>query len=263
MLEKKNSREVRNNIRTLNTITDRALQREINSENKEDLMEKSGFNYYDSEIDSYEESFKKVLEPDENFNEFLKRNYSTKIGKLIGMELGGPGVNFFKGIEWDIFKKTVGFTLKKLPEHAGQINHEVVEADVFSKIYKPFEFERSWTEILKWVKANGRPDFIIERMVGPLFSIRKPKFFLIILDRWYRILNEEGSMFIEVPKDFKESLTSKNRIDYEIVINFIKKKIEENGSDAMIKFGHNPSKNCYVILIKKKKGAPRTLGEFK
>ena len=57
--------------------------------------------------------------------------------------------------------------------------------------------------------------------------IKEPKIFLLVLDRWYRILNEGGEMFIEVPKNMFG-------VDYHKLINYVNAKIGECRSDVVL-----------------------------
>lgn len=225
------------------------LINEGQAKDRDDLMERNKFGWYDSEIITYERDFHDVLSPFESFNEFLKKVYASKKGQLIGIELGGPGVNLFEGFERDIFKKTAGITLKKLPEHEGKINHEVIEADVF---LRDSQGGRSWNTVLDWVEKNGKPDFIIERMVGPLGSIRDKQFFLMILDRWYKILNENGCMFIQLPK-----IISMN--DYSNIFSHLREKFADQkiALEARVGFGEETGLN--VFYLRKLENAPDSL----
>jgi hypothetical protein len=252
-MEGKKNGPVRRNLRFLNDATNQSTNTESHAKNSYDMKRLNAFEYYDSPIESYERDFAEVLKPYKGFNEFIKANYSgleysRKKGDLVGIELGGPGVKLFDGFEWDTFSKTAGFTLKKLPEHVGDLNHEVIEADVFSKQKKG---KRSWVKVIDWVRKNGQPDFIIERMVGPLFEIREPKLFLLILDRWYRILAPNGSMFIEVPKKI-------NGLNFVELGKFID-KVKERNPSLTLKYAIGQESGALVIYLRKPKS---TLKDF-
>jgi len=241
-MEGKKKSPVRSNLRFLNNATIGSTNTESHAKNNYDMRRLNAFEYYDSPIESYERDFAEVLKPYKNFSEYIKGNYGEKKGDLIGIELGGPGVNLFDGFEWDTFSKTAGFTLKKLPEYKVDLNHEVIEADVFSRNQKS---ERSWTQVIDWVRKNGRPDFIVERMVGPLFEIREAKLFLLILDRWYRILSDGGSMFIEVPKKL-------NGVNFVELGKFID-KVKAKNPKLVLKYAIGQESGALVILLKKPK----------
>jgi hypothetical protein len=187
--------ETRKNILILGKVTRDTLGQESSSKNVTEMQENNGWEYYDSAIDSYSESFKFVMKGEKNLNNFVKNFFRGRTHRPIGIELGGPAVKLFAGFDHDTFSKTAGFTLKKLPEHELVQNHEVIEADVFLRRGN----ERSWDQVLEWVNKNGKPDFIIERMVGPLFMVRDLDLFVMILKRWINILNEGGVMLLQVP----------------------------------------------------------------
>lgn len=198
--------ETRRNILILGGATKDTLNQESAAINTEEIRENNGWEYYDSTIDSYSESFKSVMGGERDLNNFVRNFFKERKQRPIGIELGGPAVKLFAGFDHNTFSKTAGFTLKKLPEHEHVQNHEVVEADVFLKEGRDRfrkqvldEDKRSWNQVLDWVQKNGKPDFIIERMVGPLFMIRDLNLFFMLLKRWVNILNEGGLMLVQIP----------------------------------------------------------------
>lgn len=129
----------RRNFRILNLATDSSIRVEERSNTRQELIDNHIFSHYDSMIENYEKDFKDLLVPFETFYDFLKDTYGNRCGNLIGMELGGPGVNFFEGIPAGVFKQTVGVTLKRLPEHEVLLGrHEVLAADVFLEMQIKF-----------------------------------------------------------------------------------------------------------------------------
>jgi len=244
----KNSVLVKRGIKILKYASFDSQEDEQNKTKKE-ILTKKIYDYYDSTVDTYLEDFKDFLKPFENFNEYIKNTFGNKIGSLVGIELGGPGNNFFSSFEKGMFKKTAGFTLTFPKDLENVNNHEVVESDVFLRTSFT---EGSWGNVLEWVNENGHPDFIIERMIGPLFMVKEPKIFLLVLDRWYRILNDGGEMFIEVPKNMKG-------IDYSELIDYFSKfKVE--GLDIQIGRGH--ATTAIVLKIKKLNGAPVSIANL-
>lgn len=259
MIENKISKKLKHSLRMLNERTDEALQKELYSKNRRDLMDRNRFDYYDSEASSYEWDFKNLLTPYSTFNEYIKSVYSERLGSLVGVEFGGPGIEFFKSIEENVFKKTAGFTLRSLPEHENTSKHEIIDADVFSKITNRNIFERSWANVEEWIKENGKPDFIVERMVGPLMGIRSPQVFLLIFDRWYGILNDEGSMFIEIPKNL---VVGRQDFDYHS-LRLLLDEVKMRNPGLEIKYDiYGDATGAVVIYLKKKVGAPKSLRGF-
>jgi hypothetical protein len=246
------------NAKILESGTRVSKQTEARSTDRVDLMEQNRFEYYDSQIESYEFDFGEFLkEYAGSFALYLKVNYPDKLGNLVGMELGGPGIRFFEGLDWsrNIFRRTVGITLQILKEHIHKPgNHDLVEADVFLNKRNAI---LSWRKILEWVKQNGRPDFIIQRMVGPLFIIRSPRLFILFLERWYRILNDEGTMFIEIPDKVFALATQPTVLELIQVIR------DQNKDTLEVQFADIPDRPAKALFIKKKKGAPETFKQFK
>jgi hypothetical protein len=198
--------ETRRNVLILGGATKDTLNQESAAINTEEIRENNGWEYYDSTMDSYSESFKSVMEGERDLNNFVRNFFRERKQRPIGIELGGPAVKLFAGFDHNTFSNTAGFTLKKLPEYEHIQNHEVIEADVFLKTGD----ERSWNQVLGWVQKNGKPDFIIERMVGPLFMIRGLDLFFMILKRWVNILNNGGLMLIQVPPHIFRKIITKS-----------------------------------------------------
>jgi hypothetical protein len=236
----------RRNLTILRKATDDSLKLEKNSSNALDLAEKNAFEYYDSRLHSYEADFQDLIAPHSSLLDFISDKYNKKLGDLVAIELGGPGVNLFSDLDPDgkVFRKTAGFTLFKLPEHFDlENNHEVVEADV---LQRRGGNKLSFSMVEDWVKQNGKPDLIIERMVGPLHMIKSYKVFLQILDRWYKLLKDGGTMFIEIPKGMRD-------IDYD------KLSMQINSAHILgvkIKMARLPGSTGYGIVLEKGEGAP-------
>jgi hypothetical protein len=198
--------EARRNARILGMASRDTLAQESLAENIQAIQKNNGWEYYDSAIDSYSESFRSVMGGEVKLENFVINFFRERSQRPIGIELGGPAVKLFAGFDHDTFSKTAGFTLRKLPEHEHVQNHEVVEADVFLKTGE----DRSWNQVLDWVQKNGKPDFIIERMVGPLFMIRDLDLFFMILKRWVNILNDGGIMLAQVPRHIFQKIITKS-----------------------------------------------------
>lgn len=217
---------------------------------------------YDSPLAEYDRSFKDVLEG-KTFQQFIETHYTDKQGNLVGMELGGPGHNLFQGFKEGLFRETVGVTLNDIRKESDKKedvtrNHQVIEADVFlrkpqMKGYEQFPV-RQFRTIEDWVKQHGNPDIIIERMLGGLDMIRRKEIFLSILDRWYTLLSDEGTIFFEAPRNDTKGVTL---LEYS-------KELESIENVATLEFRSNKNQNPIrpFAYIRKLKGAPTSLREL-
>lgn len=198
MLE--NNFEKKPDIEHLKYETLRRKGQEVECDSDDD--ERLGWMLYDSPIEIYDENFKEVLpENIEDLNSYIKSIYRQKKGKLIGIELGGPGKKLFANLAPEYFAKTAGFTLHKKSEdkenESKNGQHQIIEADVFSRRKKD-DILPGYQNIEKWVKENGKADIIIEKMVAPIDS-PTAEHLLLIIKRWYKLLNQGGTLFLEMP----------------------------------------------------------------
>jgi hypothetical protein len=180
----------------------------------EPTIGKNAWEIYDAPFNQFNESFRRSL-PEGGFQAFVDTHYGERKGQLIGMELGGPGSNFFGGFEEGTFKETVGVTLNDLrqtnqKETDNSRHHSIIEADVFS--IKPHlaghEYfpARQWRTVEEWVQTHGQPDMIIERILSPMNHIKHKEIFLAILNRWYKLLAPEGTIFFGGPRNHHETI---------------------------------------------------------
>ena len=170
-----------------------------------DGKKRLGWRFYDSPIEDYDINFKGVLPKGiENLDEYVKETYPDKKEHLIGIEIGGPGKRLFAKLAPDYFSKTVGFTLHdKFQDKANRSDsekHQVVEADVFSR-RKEGETIPGYQDIEKWIRDNGKADVIIEKMVAPIDAPYSDHL-LLIIKRWYKLLNNGGTFFMELPSNY-------------------------------------------------------------
>lgn len=217
---------------------------------------------YDSSCKEFERNFKEVL-PAGGFQEFIDTHYGNKKGSLIAMELGGPASKLFEGFEPNIFKETVGVSLNDLRTDKQKASdekrhHNVLEADVFSirpnlKGYGTYP-ARQWATVKKWTEEHGRPDIIIERMLGGIDMVRRKKIFLAILNRWYKLLAPEGTIFFEAPKNHHKT----------IPISEYKKELERIRACPYLEFKSNTDTDPLrpFAMIRKLPGAPESLNEL-
>lgn len=183
----------------------------INQEKQNHNEDKSPWNRYDSPLDYYDfhdaegKLFKVV--------NYLDQEYKEQLGSLIGIELGGPGSQLFEDLnEAPRFKKSLGVTLvdfrdgeRKKADQAN--NHEVLEANIFSSGFiEAGQRYPGFEEVQKWVKRNGKANFIIEHMSGPIdnLDLSDELVFQFCLKRWYELLGESGTMFVQTPFRLEE-----------------------------------------------------------
>lgn len=244
--------ETKHEIEVDRTITNSVRRSEIRGENP--------YPIYDSPLSFFNEDMKSVLPEDcTNITTYLEKKYPEKKGELIGIELGGPGCRLFKDLE-PLFKKTAGFTLHNDPSLEPGKNHDVVEADVFYKrtLNKTEEEIDGYQAVDKWTKLNGKADFLIERMVGGISSINIDSF-LLIVKRWYKLLSENGTAFIQFP-------VPSNDVNATIkLLNTIEKAIGKHRDKFDISYKEElfSTEQLYFLLrLHKLPGAPESLDEL-
>ncbi len=228
----------------------------------EPTIGRDAWEIYDAPLDEFNRSFKKSL-PEGGFQAFVDMYYKERKGQLIGMELGGPGSNFFGGFDEGTFKETVGVTLNDLretnqKEADDSRHHSIIEADVFS--IKPhaegYEYfpARQWRTVKEWVQTHGQPDMIVERMLGPMNHIKRKEIFLAILDRWYTLLAPEGTIFFGGPKNHHAT----------IPVLAYAPELEKLRHIPTLEFSSNINFNPHFPFAKLRKlpGAPKSLREL-
>lgn len=215
-----------------------------------------GWDYYDSSLQNYEASFEDVFpEGVKSFQEYIDRYYANKKGDLVGIEIGGPAIKLFNGLNEDgVFRKTAGFTLHTPKEAEVRLPHQIIEADVFNK-RNPNDKLPGYQTLEKWIKENGKADMLIERMVGGIG--KDDNVLLSALRRWYTLLNEEGSAFIELPtrfssQEFIDQFLSKHTGEFDYSIQKRDRDRDYIGGSIAGVF----------LRLRKLPGAPETLDEL-
>lgn len=247
-----NFEEIKREIADTKITTDSVRDLEKNRNNP--------YTVFDSSLAQFNHDFESTLPKDcKDIKQYLETRYSQKIGRMVGAELGGPGCNLFKDLE-PLFQKTVGFTL-----HADQnlklgINHEVIEADVFSRrmIDNSNGDINGYQAIEKWIQLNGKVDFLIERMVGGI-STMEINHFMLITKRWYKLLSENGTVFLQFPvlsKQIEETIKTLKTIEGAI-------GKHRDKFDISYKENIFDTEQVYFLLrIQKLPGAPDSLDEL-
>lgn len=210
---------------------------------------------------SYRDTFKRVLPIDGNNSsqEFGLREYIEKIlekrkGEAIGVEFGGIGVNLFEGFSSGFFKKSIGMTLvdhrnvrgpgtpMNLSDKKEGSTHKVLEGDIFSS--------DSYKLLGKELNGN-KIDLIIERMANGLeFVPEEPYMVSKTLQTWYKLLNENGIMLVQVPSFLNELLKKWARVLRKEYMGMI---------DFDFKIGEGNTFNSSVFRLHKLANAPDEL----
>lgn len=143
---------------------------------------------------SFDWFFAKLIPRTETLRSYIEKILESKNGKAVGVEFGGPGLNVFKGFTPGFFKSSVGITLVNhiRPDISQeQKNHTILEGDVLSD---------ETYEKLNSLLNDQKVDLILERMAKGLeFIPKEPYKISKIISKWYKMLNEGGIMFIQVP----------------------------------------------------------------
>lgn len=215
-----------------------------------------GWAVYDSPVTFFDNALA-LPEGYNKISEYIDGEYKEGVGNLIGIELGGPGSKLFRDLNSDKrrFAKSVGVTLVDLRRDFLKLadkenSHEILEANVFSSSFVDDDgVERpGFKKIQDWVDRNGRADFVFELMHKPIHDLKKSsKLFLNLVLRWYRLLNEEGTLLVQGPEFSKEFLEQ------------IKTKLSELNIRPYYKIGFDGL--CYFTL-KRLHGSPDDLNKW-
>lgn len=189
---------------------------------------------------SFDEYFRSVLPSGVSIREYIQRELQDRGGRAIGIEFGGPGTALFSGFSRGFFSRSLGITLEDLRSEADtkydKVNHHTVQAG-------DLEEPKTQEEVRTWLNGE-KADLIIERMMGPLFHVPKDPYYMAkYLSEWYKMLSENGVMFIEVPL-FMDSLLAP----------WIGRIAEEEGIEVSSKMGGHAYNSRF--RLKKLPGAP-------
>lgn len=222
--------------------------------------ERLGWMFYDSPLEEYDIQFRKTLpENISSLAEYVKEIYKEKKGRLIGIELGGPGKKLFTGLAPEYFSKTAGFTLHNKLEgkkkDTSDEQHQVIEADVFSR-RKDGDVLDGYQKIEKWIKENGKADIIIEKMVAPIDAL-SAEYLLLVIKRWYKLLNQGGTLFLELPLYSYGSKIETFLKKYEDIFDF---QIIKKEKDSITRNGLEIAGT--YIRIRRLQGAPDSIDEL-
>ena len=154
---------------------------------------------YPTDIDpSYENTFEPLFVEEGRYDYgrlkgFIEETLSSKRGKALGVDFGGPGRRVFAEFSPGLFAKTAGIVLTDFrPDSAPPPpNHSLILGDIFAK--------DTQKKVLEW--SNGQPiDLFFERLEGGLTSVPlDPRFMINAISWWYKNLSEGGLVFAQLP----------------------------------------------------------------
>jgi hypothetical protein len=212
-----------------------------------------GGEYVEGEGKPFAESFIGIIPNGEvSLSKYIEKSLYKKDGNAIGVEFGGVGSRLFSGFTPGFFDKSIGVSLVELrknkdliysQEEDREINHEILIGNIF--YHKTYE-------LLNKSLGGAKIDLIISRMAGGLeFVPREPYAVSEILQIWYKLLSEEGIMFVQTPVFFNSLLIEwANKITREY------KEVLE----MQYKLGqHDANTYCSAFRIRKLPGAPLDL----
>lgn len=194
--------------------------------------------YYDSNLVSFSNRFSDVLPSGNDLREYIETTFASQKGKLIGLELGGPGVELFRGFSPGFFLRTAGVCLTDSRDNVG--DHTLIKEDLLARKAKK--------KVEKW-QDGKKIDVIFESMIAGHYALPRDPFFMAEETRyWYRQLAEGGLIFAESPWAFG------NRQDD---INYVPDwaRLIKNNYPGRLEVKENDG---YVIL-RKLPGAPEEL----
>ncbi|MBI3632647.1 MAG: hypothetical protein HY225_04330 [Candidatus Vogelbacteria bacterium] len=190
-MQKENFRKLKKSLIQARNITSGSLKREVIH----------GWGIYNSGLLSGLHSFDKTFgglygEDHENIKEYIEDRLAAKRDNAVGVELGGIGSTLFKEFTPGFFKRTLGVSLTDSRSEEDKVldyknNHHVLALDAFSSY--------GHREVQKWLGHEGA-DFIGEKMhAGSVGFSDNPDFLMSVINRWYKLLNKGGVMFLESP----------------------------------------------------------------
>ncbi len=194
-------------FRSINTRVAAQRMKEYRSEIRRlTNQDKRGYrwDYCDSSLSSFEESFAVLLPRGEKLKNYVEQSLAHRAGEAIGIELGGPGSSLFSGFTHGFFKKTAGIALADQrrffdydpTDKDTMRNHTVIEGDILRRS----TLRKIEQEFLQGEKA----DFIIKRMVGGDFYLPCEPFFMggRANDYYQMLSRSRGLMLVENPMAF-------------------------------------------------------------
>ncbi len=176
-------------------------------ENNADALREK-FQALDSELDgernrSYLSTFKDTL-PD-NYNsiqQYVESVLAHKSGNAICVDFGGIGTGVADGFTKNFLKQSIGVTIAdnrirwKISKpfykyNDGRKKHKVLLGDILKK--------DTYEELLE-ITGGEKVDIIFERLLNGFLFVGENLTLVNTVKKWYKLLNEDGIMFIQVPQ---------------------------------------------------------------
>jgi hypothetical protein len=163
--------------------------------------EEQGWDIYDSGLVTGEHPLEHdfaQLYPNryKNIREYLEQRFVNKKGKVTGLEIGGLGSRIFSDFKNNFLARSVGLTLtdsrdERQRKEDSRRNHNVLKGDAF--------LPETYKVLAEKYLPNGA-DIIFERMENGLLGMTEnPTVFFELVKQWYKILSENGVMFVQSP----------------------------------------------------------------
>jgi hypothetical protein len=218
---------------------------------------------YDAGFASFAQTFKDVLpggkkitreaEASALFTEYIRSILRPDLhAHLNAIELGGPGGKLFEGFPKRFFEKTFGVCLADSQNPINEqlaSSHEIIRGDLHrNDTYKKIET----------ALHGGKASLIISRMYGGLDEVtRDPVIWAKVARAWYRLLSEDGLMFVQYRASEGAQWVSETEIRKDVREKLLKEWTEflqDNYGDTLeVQLGD------HEFRLRKKEGAPKEL----
>jgi hypothetical protein len=223
---------------------------------QENENQEYNWHVYDSSLMEYAIFFEDVLPvKPEKMRAFIENKIKDRYGHAVGVDFGGTGSNLFEGFSRDFFASTFGMVLHSRNNDKGSGVHRIIEGDCLS-----IKGIRKFENILG---TGKKVDLLFERMLGGVKDYpTNPEFLWSLLNRFYKLLNDGGIMFVQSPD-------RKKLEDMEIIEKWLSKLSRRRRGDIEfcckkrgISFelnGELKAYDYYILYLRKLKGAPTEL----
>lgn len=164
------------------------------------------WNVIESDLEGYGSAFAdtlpKGLRSSEGFKRYIESKLAEKPG-AVAVDFGGSGYRLFSGFKPGTFKTTVGVCLDEIIKEeiqqmikAGKLpslpGHHILIGNILDN--------KTYAELKRTIQGK-KIDIIISKMEGGLEAglpqKNREKVAMMLLRRWYRLLSEDGEMFIQ------------------------------------------------------------------
>lgn len=179
----------------------------------------SMYQYYDSPISEFNYRFAESIKPHTSIEDLVDSIFPDN-KELIGMELGGQGsLLFTNGFRKGRFQKTTGVEFKDLRGEFSKRrdeanNHHVIEGNILTRSKRVFNRKQgketyvdrmpSWNTVRDYVEQVGKPDVLIQNILGPITIIKNPYLLTRLIERWLTISAQKSVNLFWIPNSLKE-----------------------------------------------------------